>query len=416
MYTLYTNPTNAKMNLDYSNKVGRPQLQNSNTGVDAKTLILKTDYTLPINQNRLEAGYNFTYRTRNNDYNVLDYSYQFSDWRDSLLLSNFFQYKENINALYLTYAHKLGDFDIKFGLRAENLSTEGNQITQNINFTENFLSFFPNLNVSYKLSDMYQIGFNAFRRVTYPQIYYINPFRQYQGPNSFSAGNPKIKPNYVNSFAVNLSQYISLYYTYTTGNITYATTTEKDSILLSSFINLNNQDTYGFSLTLPYYNSPTMPIHLPEFITSWYISFNYRYSKQSGQYLTEDLSLTDKSYTLNTYLGLKLWFDIDANVSLYYIPKTENRRTVRSEMKYLSLYFSKTMMERKLRIYITVNDLLNAQRGNNETLGGNYYTRSSYQMLNSQAVGIGISYMFNDYKDRRDRTVDDGRDAGNRGF
>ncbi len=416
MYTIYGNPTNSKMNLGYSNKINNPQLQNSNTDVNAKTFILKTDYVLPIGQNRLEAGYNFTYRTRNNDYNVLDFSYLLDTWRDSLQLSNLFKYNESIHALYLTYAHKLGDFDIKFGLRAENLSTEGNQITQNITFGENFLSFFPNLNLSYKLSDMFQLSFNAFRRVTYPQIYYINPFRQYQGPNSFSAGNPKIQPNYVNSFAVNLSQFISLFYTYTTGNITYATTTENDSILISSYINLNNQNTYGFSLTLPYNNTPMMPFHLPDFISSWYVSFNYRYSKQSGQYLTEDLSLTDKSYTLNTYLSVKLWFDIDASISLYYIPRTENRRGVRSEMKYMSLYLSKTMMDRKIRIYLIANDILNAQRGNNETLGGNYYTRNSYRVLNSQSIGIGISYLFNDYKERRDRNIDDGRDAGNRGF
>ncbi|MBA4407143.1 hypothetical protein C0389_07710 [bacterium] len=416
MYTIFGNPTDTKMNLDYSNKLGRPQLQNSNTDVTARTFIFKTDYVLPLGLNRLEAGYNFTYRTRNNDYHVDNFSYQTGTWLDSLRLSNLFKYNENINALYLTYAHKLGDFDIKFGLRGENLSTEGNQITQNTNFGENFLSFFPNFNVSYKISDMFQVGFNAFRRVTYPQIYYINPFRRNTGPNTFFAGNPKLAPTFVNSFAFNLSQYISVFYNYTTGSYTNAMTTENDSTLLSSYLNLNSEKSYGVNLTLPYYNSPMMPFKLPDFISSWYISFNYRYSQQSGQYLTEDLSLIDRTFTLNTYIGLKLWWDIDANVSLYYVPKTENRRTVRSEMKFVSLYISKNLMERKLRIYITVNDLLNAQRGNSESIGGNYYTRSSYEQLNSRTIGIGISYMFNDYKDRRDRSIDDGRDAGNRGF
>ena len=416
MYTLYGNPTNVKMNLDYSNKIGRPQLQNSKTDVVAKTLILKADYVLPINQNRLETGYSLTYRTRNNDYNVQDYSYQFSDWRDSLLLSNLFRYNENINALYVTYAHKLGDFDLKLGLRAENLSTEGNQITQNKTFTENFLSFFPNLNISYKFSDMFQLGFNAFRRVTYPQIYYLNPFRQYTGPNSFYAGNPKLEPNYINSFAVNLSQYISVFYTYTTGNFTYAMATENDSVLVASFINLNTQDTYGFSLTLPYYNTPTMPFHLPDFISSCNISFNYRYSKQAGQYLAEDLSLIDKSYTLNANLGFKLWFDIDAYISLYYTPKIENRRTIKNEFKYVYLYFSKKIMDRKLEIGVGVNNLLDSQRWNNETLGGNYYYKNSYGILNGRYLWIGIEYTFNDYKNRRDRNIDDGRDAGDKGF
>ncbi len=416
MLTLFGNPTNADMNLKYSNRINTPQLQKSNTDVNAKTLILKADYVLPVGLNRLEAGYNMTYRTRSNDYMVEDYIYQFSGWRDSLNLSNEFRYNELINAVYAAYAHKLGDFDLKLGLRSENLNTKGNQVTQKIEFSENFLSFFPNLNVSYKISDLFQLSFNAFRRVTYPQIFYINPFRQYTGPNSFFSGNPKLKPTYLNSYAINLSQYISLFYNYTTGSFTSAMATENDSTIVSTFLNLNSEKAYGVNLTLPYYNSPMMPIHLPDFITSFYVSFNYRYAKQSGQYLAEDLSLTNKTYTLNANLGLKLWYDIEAYVSLYYMPKIENRRTVRSEMKNLSLFFNKMFMDRKLRVYIMINDILNGQKGNNESIGGNYYTRSYYEMRNSRSIGIGISYMFNDYKERRDRNIDDGRDAANRGF
>lgn len=416
MLTLYTNPTDSKMNLAYSNKINTPQLQNGNTDVTAKTLILKTDYTLPIDKSRIETGYGFTFRSRDNDYNVTDYSYRYQDWRDSLGLSNFFKYKEVINALYFTFANKFGDFDAKFGLRAENLATEGNQITQNITFHENYLSFFPNLNLSYKLSDMLQLGFNAFRRVTYPQIYYVNPFRQYISPNNYSAGNPHLKPNYTNSYSLNLSQYLSVFYTYTTGNFTYAMTTEKDSILLSSYINLNTQDTYGFSVTLPYYNTPMMPFHLPDFISSFYVSLNYRYSKQTGSFQTEDLSLTDKTYTLNSYIGFSLGAGYEANVSLYYLPKTENKRTVRSEMKFLSFYLSKAFMENKLRAYLFINDILNTQKSTNESIGVNFYSKNYYESKDSRAIGIGISYTFNDYKDRRDRNIDDGRDAGNRGF
>lgn len=417
MYTIFGNPSDSKMKWDYSNKIGRPEMQNSNTDVTAKTFILKTDYILPINTNRLEAGYSFTYRTRDNDYNVENFSYSTGTWLDSLKLSNVFKYYESINALYVTYAHKLGDFNAKLGLRAENLSTEGRQVTQNTNFQENFLSFFPNLDLSYKLSDMYQVSINAFRRVTYPQIYYINPFRRYQGLNNYSAGNPKIKPTYVNSVAFNLSQYISVFYNYTTGTITSAMTTENDTTLISTYLNLNNEKAYGVNLTLPYYNSPMMPFHLPDFITNCYISFNYRYAKQSGQFLKEDLSLIDKSYTFNAYVGVKLWWDIDANISVYYMPRTENRRMIRGAMNFTSLYLSKTFMDRKLRLNISVMDLFNSNKNYNESIGGNFYTKNSYQMLNSRSISIGISYMFNDYKDRRDRKIDDGRDSsgGNNG-
>ncbi|HEX2962268.1 MAG TPA: TonB-dependent receptor, partial [Ignavibacteriales bacterium] len=136
LYTSIDNPSENKMKLDYSNKPGMPEMQNSNTGVNAKTMIFKTDYTLPFTSGRLEAGYGFTYRNRENDYDVLNFSYIFYGWRDSLGLSNTFRYKERINALYTSLSYKIGKFDLKGGLRAENLNTEGHQITMNTNFSE----------------------------------------------------------------------------------------------------------------------------------------------------------------------------------------------------------------------------------------------------------------------------------------
>lgn len=416
MYSILENPSATDMTLGYSTKPSKPQLQNSDNEVSARTFILKTDYALPIGLNKFETGYHLTYRTRNNDYTVENFSYTYNLWIDSLSLSNQFKYNELINALYASYAHKLGSFDIKVGVRAENLSTEGNQVTQNIIFKENFLSFFPNLNLSYKLSDMFQLTFTAARRVTYPQIFYINPFRQYRSPNVFSAGNPKLEPSYANSYSLNLSQYLSLYYNKTTGGVTYATTTENDSILLSSYINLSSQDTYGFQLTLPYYNSPMTPFKLPDFISSFYISLNYRYSKQNGSFIGEDLSLNEKSLSLNGYISIKLWEGIEFSMSGMYRPKTETRRSIMGENKFLYFYLSKSFMENKLRVYANIADPFEWQRGYNSSIGDNYRTNSQYRSLNSRSIGIGITYTFNEYKDRRDRNLDDGRDSGDRGF
>jgi len=107
MYTIIGNPDNSDMNLGYSNLPNSPKLQNSGTDINAKTLIFKADYTLPFKDDRLEAGYSFTRRTRNNNYNVQNYSYLNSAWLDSLKLSNQFEYTETINALYSSYSYKL---------------------------------------------------------------------------------------------------------------------------------------------------------------------------------------------------------------------------------------------------------------------------------------------------------------------
>jgi hypothetical protein len=416
MYTVFTNPNDTKMNLDYSTHPSTPQLQNSYTDVTAKTLVLKVDYALPINKDKMEAGVSLSFRDRDNNYKSDNYSYQYSTWMDSMKLSNKFNYKETISALYASYAHSFGKFDVKLGLRGENLASDGNQITQDIKFSENFLSLFPNLNISYKLSNMFTLSMNAFRRVTYPQVYYINPFRRYNGPNSFSAGNPKLEPTYLNGISLNLSQYVSVFYNHTTGSITSAMSTENDSTLISSFLNLNKEEAYGVNLTLPYYNSPMMPFRLPDFITSAYLSFNYRLSKQSGQYLTEDLGLTDKSITLNGYMAFKLFWDIDAGLSAYYMPRTSNKRMVRSEMKNITLFFNRYLFDKSIRLSIMINDLLDSQKGYSESRGGNYYIRSNYKTLNNRNISIGITYIFNKFQQRQDREMGDGRDSESRGM
>lgn len=415
MYSDQNNPTENKLNLNYSNKIDRPHLQNSSSESSSKFFVLRTDYALPFKTDRLEAGYNFTYRNKDNDYNVNDFLYSSMQWGDSLKLSNLFKYEEKIHALYLTYSSKIENFDIKGGLRAENLNTFGNQVTQGIEFTNSFLSLFPNFNIAYKFSDMLQLGFTAFRRVTYPQVYYINPFRRYISPNYYRAGNPELKPSYLTSFALNLSQYINLFYTNSTGNFTYATATENDTVVVSNYINLNSTKTYGFHLTLPYNNTPMSPIHLPDFINMFRIQFRYLATEQNGQYLNEDLSLINKNYTLQANLGLKLWFDINANVSLYYYPKTENRLKVANERTSLNLYFSKTMLDRKLRFSLSISDLLNRQKSDSQTIGSNVYSRNIFIPQNSRNISLGISYMINDYKERRDRNLDDGRDGANQG-
>ncbi|MDP4191777.1 MAG: outer membrane beta-barrel family protein, partial [Bacteroidota bacterium] len=418
-FTSFRNPVDSKMNIDYTNRLSMPQMKNSYLDVNAKTLILKSDYSLPLGKNKLEMGYNFTFRDRMNDYNVNDYSYIYFLWRDSLNLSNSFKYKESIHALYVTYAHKLGGFDIKGGLRMEDLITCGDQLTSSEKFSGNFLNLFPNLNLSYKFNDNIQLGFTSFRRVTYPVISCVNPFKQYKGPNSYFAGNPKLKPSYIYSYAFNLSQYINVYYVYSTGLFTYAAAVENDSTIVDSYINLDNNKTYGIDLTWPYYNTPASLIHLPDFVSMLNIKYSFLYRDRKGKYVNEDLSYIDRNYTLSVNLGLNLFYDISTNISFYFRPETENKMIHSSQMKDLSLYISRSFFEKKLRLSFSCYDLLNAQKYDNQTIASNYSSKSSYRVQNSRYITFGITYMFNDFKERRDRNIDDGRDGkanGGTGF
>ena len=414
MYTHIKSPSNSERNVMYDYNSGFPQKHNSETDERANTFIFKTEYVSPLDIGKIETGYNFTYRDRENDYNVSDYSYFTNSWDDSLNLSNLFKYNEDIHAFYVTYSNTFGNVEIKTGIRGENLHTNGKQIILNENFSKNYFNLFPNLNIAYKFNDMLQLTFNTFRRVRYPQLYFVNPFKQYNGPNSYSIGNPQIQPHFINSYGLNLSQFINVYYVYSTGLFNYVTSVVDDSVTVSSPINISSNKNYGIELTLPYYNTPMMPVHLPDFISMLNVQFGYTYRKQAGQYLNEDLNYSQYYKWLNANLGLKLWFDVNANISFRYNPRTETRRSINEETHVLSLYFSKTFLDQKLQVNLSISDLLNSQKYLSQTFGTEFYSKNAYIQYRSRSVSIGVSYRINDYKERRDRNVDDGRDASDK--
>ncbi len=415
-FTDIANPSNSDMTNAFSYNPNYPQLHKSVTDETAKTFISKVEYVIPSSIGKFETGYHLTTRTRENDYKSSDFLYSMNNWNDSLGLSNLFSYREYIHAVYATYSNNFGDVGLKTGLRVENLITNGEQKTTGDNFSGNYLNFFPNINLSYKFNDMFQLTFNAFRRVRYPQMYYVNPFRTYNGPNNYTAGNPAIKPSFINSYAVALSQYVNVYYVYTTGLFDYVMANVNDSITFNSPVNLSSNKTYGVELTLPYYNSPMMPFHLPDFITMINVQLGYTYQKRIGQYLTEDLSDWGYRRWMNVNLGLRLWWEVDASFYFRYSPVTESKKYQNNRQTDLSVFFSKSVWDKKLKINFSISDLFNTNVYDRKTYGTDFYYHSVYTPYRSRSVSIGLTYMINDYKDRRDRSLDDGRDASNQGF
>ena len=410
LFTKISTPNVGHQSYDYSNKQ-YTQKHNSSNSENANTFITKIAFTDPTDIGKFETGYNFTNRDRNNNYNALDYIGQTNQWQDTLGLSNFFKYNENIHAVYLTYANTWGKYELKTGIRAENLYTHGDQLVTNESFTNNYFNIFPNINLSYKFNDMFQLAFNAFRRVKYPNMYFVNPFKEYSGINNYSIGNPTIKPQFVNSYGIALSQFINAYYVHSTGNMEYETAVINDSVTVSSPINLTSTDLYGLELSLPYYNSPTSPIHLPDFISSFNINYSYRYYKQHGNYYEENLNYSSKSSDLNANLGLVLFYDINANISFWYQPKHSDVRSANIEQKYLTLNVSKSFFNKKLKFNFYVDDILKSRKWESWTYGNDYRSYSMYAPTKTTTVSFGISYAFNDYTERNDRNIDDGRDS-----
>ena len=127
--------------------------------------------------------------------------------------SNRFQYKENINALYVNYNKQVKKgIMVQFGLRAENTHSRGfstgfQKVSNNWRnydsiFKRDYTDFFPSAAVTFNKNPMKQWTISYSRRIDRPAYQDLNPFEFKLNEYTFMKGNTLLRPQYTNSFGI----------------------------------------------------------------------------------------------------------------------------------------------------------------------------------------------------------------------
>ena len=405
------NSTHDLLTTDYSYQPLYPGLQNNNNDVQNKTIILNTDYVNPTETlGKIEAGYKFTYRDRKATLANLNYSYFTGLYSDSLNLSNVFNYQENIHAFYFSYSNKISIIDYKLGIRDEQTLTDGVQEATGQEFKTNYNSLFPSFGLAYKMNELFQLSFNAARKINRPQMEMINPFIKVNGPNNITRGNPFLAPTYTNSYELKFNPILNVYYSDSKGRPSSISTNINDSITVNSTINSAYNKNYGVELTIPIINQPKFPIQLPDWFGMFTLRISYNRFIENGSYLSEIYSIKRDSWKFSGNCNLNLWWDI--NLIFYYniALRTHDDRYTTSASPFAGMYIKRDFFDKKLTVGLNINDLFDAMRPVNETYGSNFYTYTKSNSWRSRNIGLSIRYNFNDFSNHQEKEVDDGRD------
>lgn len=115
--------------------------------------------------------------------------------------SNRFKYTENNQAAYINADKKINEkWNFQLGLRLENTQTTGFSETLNQETINNYLKLFPTFYTSYKKNENNSFSLNYGKRINRPRFDLLNPFRIYISSNSYSEGNPFLKPSFSDNF------------------------------------------------------------------------------------------------------------------------------------------------------------------------------------------------------------------------
>lgn len=172
------------------------------------------------------------------------------------LVSNEFHVDRAVHALYATYERPFGDkLSAQFGLRLEQTDMDLDQVTTNIQSSNNYFRAYPTLHLSYMLDDQQTLRGSYSRRIQRPQPADLNPFLTYGDPLSYRSGNPNLLPQETDSFEVMWQRRVqqtfyqaTLYYRDTQDAFTPVTTDIGGGVLLTRPENLGARTALGLEL------------------------------------------------------------------------------------------------------------------------------------------------------------------------
>ena len=374
------------------------------------------DYSKELdNDIKIESGLRANLRTIKNDYEVFQRIDNVLTTVDSL--TDDFKYTENIYAAYGTVSKTWNEkFSAQVGMRVEQslIATEfANNSNQDTSY--NYLRAFPSAFLTYNIDDKNALQVSYSRRIQRPRFWYLNPFLTLADDRNVFAGNPKLLPEYTDSYEIGYIRYLdkgsfsgNLFYKLTTDVITRVRTFSQDGTTLSFPVNLSEEVSYGLDLSANY--DATKWLRLDANITA----FNYNQSADGGQY---GIDASDVSWFGRVGARVKFWKNASLQTRFNYRAPRENIQGLRKAVYVMDMGLSKDFLDNNLTVTISSRDLLNSRkRLYIIDLPPDYFAEGEGQWR-AAGVMLNLSYRVNQKKKRGgNRNRGGGFDGGGEEF
>lgn len=362
---------------------------------------VQINYNNPIDSiSKFEVGYHGTLRITDNDYR---YDTLFNDFlnRSVYLPSiNHFVYREQTSAVYGTYANTFKSVQVQLGIRAEYAERLSEQKTQSIDYSDYYVSVFPTLHVARKLGRIHEVMLSYSRRLNRPDGHSLNPFVDRTRAGMISYGNPKLKPEYFNSYEIGhslqlkkTSLFSTLFYRQIDDVIKRYVFLDSVGMRNMTFLNMTKGISSGLEFILD-----------QEVMKGWRINanFSYFYSKIDGTNI--DNSLTNENFgwtaklSSNTILKDGLSFQVSGN---YRSPMLTPQGEMAASWN-VDLAFKKDIFKEQASISFRISDVFNTQQFNvkmsDTNLSGNMVRKRE-----SRVAFLTLSYKINEGIKQRQR-------------
>ncbi|MDY0779241.1 TonB-dependent receptor domain-containing protein [Tenacibaculum sp. IB213877] len=434
----YTNNIDDKgqklmIDLQYSENEGDENSLITNNGIlvernsqltNSISKLLQIDYVLPLGEkSQLELGHKADLQDLTSDFRVRNADGTPKDPD----ISNAIDFKQYIYAYYAQFGSKIDKFSYLLGLRAEYTDVDLLLLNTGEFSDKNYTKWFPTVNLGYEFSETNNVTLGYARRLRRPRHWFLNPFETRSSDTYVFKGNPDLNPTYTSSFDLGYTTRVSkvtlnssLYYQFSTDLIRAVSrveTRENGNVFVRQFLNINDENRYGFELTTNY--NPTKWARLSATFNYFKFkteAFNYTYSyisPEDGSTITETEVLPEvnsDSWFARFNSRITLPAKIEWQTRIMYRGPEDDAQGSREGMFVTNLAFSKDILQDKGTLVLNVSDLFNDRKRKSYTETSRVISNQEFQWRERQ-ITLSFTYRFNQKK-KRDRQQNGDYDGG----
>jgi outer membrane receptor protein involved in Fe transport len=397
-------------------------------------LTFQSDFVNPLKENiKIETGIRSYHNKNRSFYNVFAND---NGQQVKLPLSNNYEYREMVNALYFTFSVEKEKYSYQLGLRAEHSKFTGLLVDSAYKFGYEYPNkidriwdaLFPSVFYTKKLGEDDEIQVNYTRRIRRPRFMQLNPFIEINDPVNLQQGNPQLRPEFMNSFELNYSNaykngsFLGVLYfrnnpddiTQYSDTITAAQYQQLDNAavdpnaILNTFINASTTNHYGAEFTLQHKLARNFDI-TPT------VELEYRTVNAN----VKGLDLSNKGFNWEAKLIANYKIETNRasffnNFSFQLMGEYESAEVI-PQGKQIPQYTADFAIRKdflknnKATFTFAVNDIFNTRRWGTIYDTDQFY-QDSYRRQNVRNFRLSFSYKFGDADfslSRRDRGNDD---------
>lgn len=367
---------------------------NTDANQDTEIYSAKADYNVSAGESSsFDAGAKISNITTESDITRLDIINGSEVFNTAN--SNVFDYDETILAAYANYSKSWDNWDLIFGLRAEQTNIEGFSPTLNQTNTQDYFEWFPNASISHTITDNFIFYGNYKRSITRPSYTTLNPFTFFVNENTISVGNPDLQPTFQDHFVIGTNFWenftIEAYYINYDGAINEIPRQDNtNNILAYTPVNLDKTVDFGFDFAMDLYPTENWNLY---FATSFY---NISEENNFGGDIIKLDQWSNYSILANNISFLED-NSLDVNLTLTFVGKNQIALTVVEDQLYSELSITKTIFNKKGIVSLSVNDIFNLQDEDNFVRYLNQSTRR-FTDLDNRFIKLGFRYKFGNTK------------------